>query len=147
MRLLSLMFVMLSSLHAFALDYKILPGSFCKAKDGSQESLLVREHGTVKNGSSTDVSVVCPVINDVTNETAINRSEITIDFGQYIRSCNMKAASANTISTNNTSLGTTNGPQTFVLMNEVSVGQQSSRYYVDCTLPPQGTIYQYKVGE
>jgi len=149
MRLLSTLLAstVLATFNCSALDYKILPGSFCKAKDGAQESFLLREYGAIQNTASSDVGVICPVINDVTNETAVNRSQITVDFGPYIRACNVKAASADVISTNNNSLGTTNGPQTFVLSNNITVGEQSSRYYVDCTLPPNGKIYQYKTGE
>ena len=145
---LSLIPLLLTAQETSALDYKILPGAACSSVDGSKEASVRRSGGEVVNIGSSEITVSCPVVNDVTGETAINTSEVTLKPNGNATSCSMTARRKNGSLTSTRSVSSSYDITVSLnFESNITASQKESQYYMDCRLPAGSSVVQYKTGE
>ena len=139
--------LMLSALAVGAsADAKVLPGSNCSAMYGSQAASLNKVNsGVIENVGSSTIQVICPLITDVTDETAINSSYIYVRPSQTeTLQCNAFAVSSSGAEGSSGAVATAGATiKKMVFSNNVANGSKYSRYFMTCNLSPGAQVIQY----
>jgi len=144
----TLSFILAPTSATAGLDYKILPGAACSSVVGAKESSVGRLGGEIVNTSSSEITVSCPVVNDTTGETAINRSEVTLKPKGKAMSCSMSARRKNgSITSTKTVSSSYKVTVSLNFVSNITASQSESQYYMDCRLPSGTSVVQYKTGE
>jgi hypothetical protein len=129
-------------------DTKVYPGNGCQAQLGSQAGNLFRSTVSLINDSDVGMNVVCPIVRDNTaNLDGIESADVRVQSPTTEELiCYLQSLSTLGQILQQTRVATTS-QNVNVLPLDVDVSTIGGTYSIICELPPQGTIYGYRVTE
>jgi hypothetical protein len=144
--------ILLASL-SYAVDYKIYPGVGCHPRFGEGAGSFARDVSGITNISATPQIVICPLVRDW-----IPVPEF-LDPGMRVRSSNGAVLSCTFFSMDQdgvalfgpisgiTQSTTSDAPTSLVFPPQAIQTQAVGIYAFECTLPPNGEVINYSLGE
>ena len=132
-----------ASVPALANDAKTLPGAACQPKSSSPTTFELNSSGQLINTSTTDLTVICPIVRDVmaaNSSNGISKAQVHVIDRNVDRrfTCTLRSHATTTTGSGSSSLNTGNSfasADVQVLGYGNLASSANGYYFFECTIP------------
>ncbi|MDS4022870.1 MAG: hypothetical protein RKR03_20535 [Candidatus Competibacter sp.] len=132
-----------ASVPAMANDAKTLPGAACQPKSNSPTAFEISSSGQLINTSTTDLTVICPIVRDVmaaNSSNGINKAQVHVIDRNVDRpfTCTLRSYATSTGSYGSSTQNTGNSfaSANVQILGHGNLASSADGYYLfECTIP------------